>query len=377
MSRILVLAFGVALLLAAGSWWLEPADESQARHASVVASRDLLGGSAQGFERADRPRAFRFPRDHSAHPAYRHEWWYFTGNLATASGRPFGYQFTLFRYSLTPEPARRSSSWAAQSVYMGHLAITDVRGEVFQTRQKLSRSALGMAGANREPLAVWLEDWRIEGAAKGHWPLRVQAQASGLGIDLTLQPVKPLVLQGEQGLSRKGSEPGNATYYYSFPRLDSHGTVSMNGETRKVSGQSWMDREWGSSAIGDDVAGWDWFALQLEDGRDVIFYHLRRSDGSSDSNSGGVVVDASGSPHPLGVHDVGIDVLRRWESPATGVAYPAAWRVSIPSHQLSLEVRPRVTDQEWAVPIRYWEGAVTVEGDVAGLGYVELTGYGD
>ncbi len=377
MLRILSFVVALALLLTVGLWWLQPEDQAETKYASLVASRDLLSENAEGFERVTRPRAFRFPRDHSAHTAYRHEWWYFTGNLQAANGRPFGYQFTLFRFSLIPKAPLRTSSWAPQSVYMGHLAITDIEGEAFHTRQKLSRDALGLAGAVSEPFAVWLEDWRVQGAPERIWPLRVRARSSGLGIDLTLQPGKPLVLQGDQGLSRKGPELGNASYYYSFPRLESRGTVTLNEEVLEVSGRSWMDREWGSSALGVGVEGWDWFALQLEDGRDLMFYHLRRSDGSADPHSGGVVIEASGSTESLSIGDVGIEVLADWNSPVTGVSYPAAWRISIPSHELHLEVRPRLANQEWTEPIRYWEGAVTVLGDVVGLGYVELTGYGE
>jgi predicted secreted hydrolase len=203
-----------------------------------------------------------------------------------------------------------------------------------------------------------------------------------VAIDLTVSPGKPVVLQGDRGLSRNGPEPGNASLYYSFTRMPARGTVRLGGETLEVSGEAWMDREWSTSALGEGVEGWDWFALQLDDGRELMVYLLRRRDGTVDPFNAGTLVAADGSVRRLGVGDVRVEVLGYWTSPHSGVRYPARWRVSVPSEELWLEVESRVADQELRVGMRYWEGAVSVNGSrpsgqVAGQGYVELVGYGE
>jgi len=201
-------------------------------------------------------------------------------------------------------------------------------------------------------------------------------------IFLELQPGKPMVLQGERGLSRKGSEPGNASYYYSFTRLQARGTVTLGEEEVPVRGQAWLDREWSTSALSEDQVGWDWFALQLSDGRDLMYYQIRRADGTADPRSRGVLVDADGGVQSLTSRMVEITVLDGWESPRGGHRYPSRWRLVLPGEDLHLEVVPLLADQELDLTFRYWEGAVRVTGTEAsssltGRGYVELTGYGD
>ncbi len=190
------------------------------------------------------------------------------------------------------------------------------------------------------------------------------------------------MLQGERGLSRKGPEPGNASYYYSLTRMPVRGTVSLGRESLAVEGLAWMDREWSTSALGEDLAGWDWFALQLDDGRELMFYQLRRKDGQADPFSAGALVDAQGGARPLARDDVRLEVLATWRSPPSGVTYPARWRLTEAARGLVLEVAPRLAGQELIVGPRYWEGAVTVRGTeggrpVAGHGYAELVGYGE
>ncbi|GAB4347561.1 MAG: lipocalin-like domain-containing protein [Gammaproteobacteria bacterium] len=375
-SKRLLFLLLVCLLWGGGAlWWLKRESAPSERGAVVLNPSDLLSDQAHGFARATEVREFRFPQDHANHPDYRHEWWYFTGNLSTPAGRAFGYQFTLFRFALLPGEPERTSAWAPRSVYMGHLAVSDVEGKRFLTRQKLGRAAVGLAGASPEPLRVWLENWRLEGDPENGEPSRLSAAGDGVGIELRLAPEKPVVLQGDRGLSQKGAEPGNASYYYSIPRLVTEGELVLGEEKFQVAGRSWMDHEWGSSALGSDVVGWDWFALQLRDGRDLMFYHLRGKSGASDSRSAGTVVNLDGSVLPLAATDVQLSTRTRWKSPRTGIVYPIAWRLRIPSLDLTLEVEPRFAEQEWVEPVRYWEGAVTVTGDVAGEGYVELTGY--
>lgn len=377
MRKVLIVVLLLLVLGGSGVWWESTRNEAPAEGAPVLSLTGLLAGEDEGFARVTEPRKFRFPRDHAAHPEYRHEWWYFTGNLQTPSGRAFGYQFTLFRFALLPESPPRGSAWAPQSVYMGHLAVSDIEGGRFLARQKVSRGAVGLAGAASDPFAVWIEGWRLQGDPETGAPAHLSARSDDVAIDLQLTVEKPLVFQGERGLSQKGAETGNASYYYSYPRLATRGKVTVGSETLSVEGQSWMDHEWGSSALGPGVVGWDWFALQLQDGRDLMFYHLRRDDGTTDTHSAGTLIAADGSVRKLTVQDINLTVLSRWQSPQTGIHYPAHWQLRIPSADLTLEVQPRLSNQEWTEPVRYWEGAVAVNGSRTGSGYVELTGYGE
>lgn len=338
----------------------------------------VLGGTPpEGFLRAVRPRRFTFPRDHGPHPDYATEWWYVTGNLENDEGRRFGYQLALFRIGLKPGPPRRTSRWATHQVYMGHLALTNPGAGKFTFYERLARGNLDLAGAVGSPPRVWVEDWSINMSEDMPWRLRAGHKA--IALDLTLEPARPVVLQGEQGLSRKGARPGNASYYYSIPRLDTRGTLRAGDRTYRVTGLSWLDREWGTSALEPGQVGWDWFSLQLSDGYDLMFYRLRRGDGSADPHSRGTLTDREGRPTTLTPADLKLEVLDTWRSPRGG-RYPARWRLRVPSLQLDLEIMPILADQELDASVRYWEGAVDVAGrhagkKVQGRGYVELTGY--
>jgi len=261
---------------------------------------------------------------------------------------------------------------------MGHFTVTDVAGGRFHAFERLTREALGLAGARAAPFRVWIEDWSVAaGDPPGHW--RLQATEPAVAIDLELTPAKPVVLQGDRGLSRKSATSGNASYYYSVPRLATRGTLKLDGEVFEVHGSSWLDREWSTSALDADQAGWDWFGLQLADDTELMFYRLRRRDGRVDPLSGGSFVDAEGTSRPLTTEDVDITVLETWDSPRGG-RYPARWRLQVVPLALDLEVRPLLADQELDLSVRYWEGAVQINGSragqpVSGYGYAELTGY--
>jgi predicted secreted hydrolase len=382
---------GLALVLAAGvlALALLPGGRGAPARSGIEATlavREALAGG-EGFARALAPRPFSFPRDHGPHPEFRTEWWYYTGNLATAAGRHLGFQLTFFRVGLAPPASgetapARSSAWATGDLYFAHFALTDTAGGRFHAARRLSRAALGLAGARAEPLRVWVEDWSVTGEGAGGLPMRLSAAEGDRAIDLRLSTERPPLLQGDRGWSRKGPEPGNASYYYSFTRMEARGTVRIAGEAHAVSGQAWMDREWSTSSLGPDLVGWDWFAVQLDDGRDLMVYLLRRRDGAADPLSGGTLVAADGAARPLSAGDVAVDVLQHWTSPRSGVRYPAAWRVTVAVADLRLDVRPRLADQELNVGTRYWEGAVAVAGraagrSVSGHGYVELVGYGE
>ena len=343
---------------------------------------DALGGeeAAAGYARADGPRVFRFPEDHGAHPDYRHEWWYVTGNVEDAEGRHFGFQITFFRFAVAPEPPAAPSAWATRQLWMAHFAITDSAAGTFHHFERLGRGALGLAGARAEPFAVWLDDWRLEGVDSGFDRLRARLAEDGVALDLELEALKPMVFQGEGGYSRKGPEPGNASYYYSVPRLAALGTLETPSGSHDVSGTAWIDREWGSSTLGAGQVGWDWFSVQLDDGTELMFYHLRRADGTIDPRSKGGWVDTAGRHRTVGLEEVELEVLEHWTSPDGEATYPARWRLRFPDEGLELELAPTVADQELRGDFRYWEGALHGHGTRGGepveaVGYGELTGY--
>lgn len=341
---------------------------------------ELLSAAADPrFERASAPREFVFPLDHGPHPTFQTEWWYFTGTLADASGGEYGYQLTFFRRALAPEAPRLDSNWASHEFYMAHFTLSAAKGQRFEARERFERGALGLAGARSEPWSVWLRDWRVEGDLDGG-DVRLVARDGDLALDLTLRATRPVLLQGERGLSRKGAEPGNASFYYSIPRLDSRGTLELEGERFGVTGESWFDREWSTSALEPGQVGWDWFALRFDDGCDLMLYVMRRDDGSLDPFSSGTFAQPGAAPRMLARDDFTITPTARWTSPASGATYPSAWRITIPSLALECELEPLVSDCELAISVRYWEGAVRASGtrggvQLSGRGFVELTGY--
>lgn len=339
---------------------------------------EALGGNdTAGFQRADSIRAFEFPRDHGPHPAFRNEWWYVTGNLEDETGRRFGFQLTFFRIGLAPGPEKRPSRWATRHAWMAHFALTDVHNQTFHAFERFARGGeLGLAGAERDPVTVWLEDWRLERRSDGCWRLR--AAAGDLILELDLDPVHGPVLQGDRGLSRKSEAPGNASYYYSLTRIAARGRLTLDGDAADVHGTAWLDREWSTSALGPGQVGWDWFALHLDDGTDVMIYRLRDENGDTSRWSAGTVVGADGSVTSLGPDDFELRVLEHWTSPRGGT-YPARWALTVEPLPESLTVTPVMADQELDAAVRYWEGAVDMQRDgrAVGVGYVELTGYAE
>lgn len=376
-------AVGAACL----SVWLLGCDRAEAPvAASAVAGTGVRflgeqGAGDDGFARASAPKEFRFPEDHGPHPGFRTEWWYFTGNLRDEQQRHYGFEVTFFRVALAADGKPRASSWAARQIWMAHFALTDTADERFMAAERLARGALGLAGARAEPLQVWVKDWSVEGYADAaRADLRLRASDGPVGIDLELRSERPPVLQGNAGLDAKGPEPGNASYYYSWPRLEVAGELQTERESVRVTGQAWMDREWGTSALSAGIAGWDWFALHLSDGRSLMFYRLRDARGAAAPFSSGTLTDSTGVSRPLGVDDVIVEPLGWWTSEVSRVRYPVRWRLAVPGEALELDIEPYLANQELNLSVRYWEGAVRAQGTaggahVEGEGYLELAGY--
>ncbi len=340
-----------------------------------------LAEASDGFERANGPRELVFPRDFGAHDDFQTEWWYYTGNLLSGDGREYGYQLTFFRRALSSpaERVERDSAWAADQIYLAHFTVTDVTGERFFVQERFERGAAGLAGAQGDPaFKVWLQDWNVVQLTQDSY--RLTAYQDGVRLQLDLIDQKGAVLQGDRGYSQKGSDAGNASYYFSQTRMAAQGSIVIDGQASEVSGWSWMDHEFSTSALEAGQVGWDWFSIQLDDNTELMFYTIRRSDGTIDRFSKGTVIDADGSTHTLAASDFHIEVESTWRSPHSGAEYPSAWQVEIPSEAMTLQVSPKISDQELNVSIVYWEGAVQVDGNragklVTGSGYVELTGY--
>jgi predicted secreted hydrolase len=364
---------------------------SSAAAALLAAALSAAGPPASEWRPVEPGRRWSFPRDHFSHPGYRTEWWYFTGHLEAAGppAKELGFQFTFFRVGLLPERPAIDSAWAAANLVMGHAAVTDPAEGRHRFSEVLWREAplLGaFAPFPGRPLA-----WSLAPAGSdGRWTLdwtgrefevAMEDREQGIAYRISLRPEKPLVFHGPDGISRKSDQPGYASLYYSFTRLAVEGTAAVGGRTFAVRGRAWMDHEVASAQLAPDQVGWDWFALQLADGRDLMVYQLRRADGSV-SHQSATVVGADGSARWLDAGAVTVRVTRRWRSPASGASYPAGWEIEAPSEGLRLVVEPSLADQENRARrppgLAYWEGSVRVRdarGGDAGRGYVELTGY--
>lgn len=331
---------------------------------------------------------YQFPRDHASHPAFATEWWYYTGHLQARQGRRFGYQVTFFRVAMKPELTGRTSKWAARDIILGHLALTDETQGAFYYTDRVSRAALGLAGAESRTPHIWLGNWALR--FRGPDGKQQIVRAGGISretefaVSLTQTAKKPPIIHGQNGISQKSAGKGRASHYYSFTRLATEGTIRIGRETFQVNGQSWFDHEFGSNQLAKNQVGWDWFSIQLADGRELMLYHLRLRGGGTDPYSSGTLVERNGRARHLKLQDFKIEPLGIWRSPTSGANYPARWRVTLPREGMTLDIQPTVADQELitqrSTGITYWEGSIRIQGTqrgrpISGAGYVELTGY--
>ena len=367
---IVVSAIGVALLLE------RPTDQISR---TEFVFPDVANDSS--FIKARPNPLLEFPKDHGSHDDYQTEWWYFTGNLSAKDGQEFGYQLTFFRRAIQPAENRsiRPSGWATEQVYLAHFTITNVGQNDFRFFERYSRGSAGLAGAVNNPFVeIWLENWQVKQIDDGKFLLK--AQQDEVSLELVLQDKKNIVLQGDNGYSQKGDQEGNASIYYSIPHLVSEGKLVWDGKEYSVEGLSWMDHEYSTSALNSQQVGWDWFAIHLSNGSELMVYNIRNSDGSLDAYSKGLLIFPDGSSTLLKKDEFAITSLKTWKSPHSAAEYPAKWRVEVPAWDIEITIAPLVEDQELNVSFIYWEGAVSVDGKfqgelVDGKGYVELTGY--
>jgi predicted secreted hydrolase len=364
------------------------------RAAALAAAVAALAGAASaGFRAAPPDHRWSFPADLRSHPGFRNEWWYFTGTVEAEGepGRRLGFQLTFFRVGLAPAAPAVDSAWATADAVMVHAAVTDVQAGAHTFSEVLWRAAplLGGFPSAPNPVVAWA---RAAPGTDGRWEVRLDGggfrlamrdDAAGLALDLTLTPEKPPALQGPNGLSRKSAEVGYASLYVSLTRLATSGEVVVGGRRLAVRGESWMDREIGSSQLAPDQVGWDWWSLRLRDGRDLMLYVLRRRDGSA-SWRNATLVERDGRVRLLAPGEWTARATGSWRSAATGATYPSGWELALPGEGIRLSVLPEVREAEnrsALVPgLFYWEGpvrAVDASGAPAGEGYVELTGYGE
>jgi len=381
MNPLIYRRFGLVALVALAA--------CEARPTSGASSLDLqalLGAqSPAGFERALSPRTFVFPADHGPHPTFRSEWWYVTGTLRATNEpeRRYGYQLTIFRQALAAQLPTRpapASSFATRDVYMAHFAFTDLANDSFTAEERFARGDSRIAFAQAEPFQVFVDDWEIAGGSDSTWRVRVHGKVS---VDLELTLSSPPVLQGDQGLSAKGAQAGNASYYYSLVHMATQGTITpLAGEPVSVTGQSWFDREWSTSALPPDVVGWDWLSLHLSDGRSLMVYRLRTHSGGTSAQSRATLIESDGRSRSVTSPAFSFEPLGLWISPRTKKRYPAGFRLragSLDPGLADVHIRPWRADQELDVSVAYWEGAVTAEAQGKapgwGEGYLEMTGY--
>ena len=350
--------------------------------------------------------AFEFPRDHFAHPSFDSEWWYYTGNLSTAAGRHFGFELTFFRRARAstregtrirateeakagantagaPEP----SAWDLDQVWLAHFTVTDTLAERFLVAERVNRSGPGLAGADAGMRRIWNGNWSVEWRPgdEARPTQALTAITPDAALRLTLEPHKPAVVHGRDGVSRKvAGDPRAVSHYLSFTRLAAAGTLALGGEEHAVSGLAWMDHEFFSDYPLEGKVGWDWMSIQLDDGADLMLFGLRDAAGGYGPDVTGTLVDPDGGARPVGWGGAALRPGRRWRSGATGAEYPVEWSVAVPALDLRLDLRPRLDGQEvfterGLLP-PYWEGAILVSGErggrpAAGVGYLEMTGY--
>jgi predicted secreted hydrolase len=339
------------------------------------------GAFAADWQMAQPGWRYEFPRDHHLHPDFKTEWWYFTGNLADASGRRFGYQLTFFRQGIRPL-AQRSldlSRFVVVDLKFAHFTVTDSAGQQFHFEQKTSRGAFAEAGFGDGDRLAWLDSWDLRMDADGVFRLR--AEGNDAAIDLRLTSRKDPVIHGDGGISQKASGPGHASHYYSLTRLTTEGELRVDGKPFSVTGDSWFDHEWATNQLAPEQVGWDWLSVHFNDGTELMLYRMRLENGSADPSSSGTFVAANGATTHLPAPTFEMAPIAWWTSNATKARYPIGWQVDLPEMKLRFTVRAVLENQELALlPLAYWEGAVDIVGTrdgkaTKGRGYLELTGY--
>jgi predicted secreted hydrolase len=350
--------------------------------------RILLGGLAgvggclglagwPGQSHALPARTLVFPRDRGSHPAFRTEWWYITGQLASQAGGPprFGFQLTFFRSRVDGTQAM-ASNFAARQLVFAHAAVTDVQGKKLWHDQRIARAGFGIASASEHDMDVKLRDWSLKADGARY---SADLPATDFALSLRFEETQSVLLQGSQGLSRKGPEERQASYYYSQPQLAVQGRLQVKGQDFAVTGKAWLDHEWSDELLHPSAVGWDWIGMNLDDGGALTAFRLRDKQGHA-VWAGGSLRSPAGVLRIFGADDVRFEPARSWTSPLTGTAYPVEWRVITPlaSYTVKAVIDNQELDSRGSTGSIYWEGLSELadsQGRRVGMGYLEMTGY--
>jgi predicted secreted hydrolase len=317
-----------------------------------------------------------FPRDLGSHPQFRTEWWYVTGWLTTEHGESLGFQITFFRTKPDFDD-KNPSAFAPRQLMVAHCALSDPkRGRLWQD-QRIRRAGLGLAGAAEGSTNVWIERWSLKREGQTYV---AKIDADEFSFDLALSETQVPLINGDNGVSRKGPEVQAASYYYSLPHMKVAGAISRKEDRTEVSGEAWFDHEWSSEYLDAEAAGWDWIGINLNDGAALMAFQIRGLGGEQ-RWAGGTFRGVDGTTRILAPADVDFSAGRRWISPRTGTAYPVEWTVRAGAREFTLH--PLLDDQENDTRVStgaiYWEGAISMreQNRLVGRGYLELTGYGE
>ncbi|SDX83315.1 lipocalin-like domain-containing protein [Citreimonas salinaria] len=322
-----------------------------------------MGSDAEGFTNPVPGHAFEFPADHGPHPDFRIEWWYLTANLQAADGTPYGLQWTLFRSALAPFEAE---GWDSPQVWFAHAAVTSEGAHL--VAERFARGGIGQAGVTAEPFDAWIDDWRLWGPDFDD--LRLMATGPDFAYDLALDAQGPLIFHGDGGYSVK-SEAGQASYYYSQPFFDAHGTITLPSGVVEVTGTAWLDREWSSQPLASGQTGWDWFSLSFDSGAKLMGARMRGADDAPYTAATWIEPDGSSTAYTDGAFTA--EPLEQTE--VGGRTVPTRWRVTLPDRGLDVTVAALNPQAFMTTAVPYWEGPVRVQGSHAGRGYLEMTGY--
>ena len=329
------------------------------------------------------PKALTFPRDRGSHPDFRTEWWYITGQAATSgvAAREFGFQLTFFRSRIDGTQAM-ASNFAAKQLMFAHAAITDVQGKKLWHDQRIARDGFGIAVASQTDMSVKLRDWQLQVIqAQPGQPNNYAAELPGndFGIKLQFTETQPVLLQGNRGLSRKGPEEKQASYYYSQPQLATRGSLQLQGKSFEVTGKAWLDHEWSEEILHASATGWDWIGMNLDDGSALTAFRLRNIDGGAVWD-GGSFRAAGGTPYIFSRGEVIFKPVRFWKSPLSQATYPVEWIVRTPAdfYTVKAVIDNQELDSRQSTGAIYWEGLsdlIDSNGKRVGRGYLEMTGY--
>ncbi len=356
------------------------------RRQAIPSSAALLCG-LQSAANALPARNLSFPRDHGSHNDFRTEWWYLTGWLQvlgpeSKARRLIGFQITFFRSRIEAAQAVQSSL-AAKHILLAHAAVSDVESATLLHADQAFRwngefNAATSARASSDTTDLRLRNWRLQRTASGY---TAQAASEAFALDLQLQTTQSLLLQGDGGLSRKGPDAAQASYYYSQPQLAASGTVKLRGQNLQVSGKAWLDHEWSQEILHPEAVGWDWIGMNLFDGSALTAFQLRRKDGSAIWAGGSFRKAGEAHPQAFNPSEVKFTPLaNRYLSAQTQASYPTAWAISTPAASHSVHALfPAQEMKRGSTPLPvYWEGISELRdagGKAIGRGYLEMTGY--